>query len=62
MQSSERLGKGDLRENNLTGTPFMAGNMGMCARSPFDPRSDVFIMESEDHLDIATVAKPRFMW
>ena len=62
MHSARSLGRGDLGGNDLNSTPFMASNMGMSARSPFDPKSDAFIMESEDHLDIATVARPRFMW
>ena len=42
--------------------PFTASNVKVSVRSPFDPRSDALMMESEDHLDLATVAKPRFMW
>ena len=61
MHSAGRQGKG---ANDLNSFPFMASNVGMpaSARLPFESRSDAFIMESEDHLDIAAVTKPRFMW
>ena len=56
---SGRLDGEYLGENGLD----MASNVGngMSVKSPFDPRSGAF-MESEDHLDIAAVATPRFMW
>ena len=57
MSSTGRLAGGYLNENDLD----MASNVGRSVKSPFDPRSDAF-MESEDDLDIAAVATPRFMW
>ena len=57
MPSTERLGRGYLGENDLD----MASNVGMSVNPPFDPKSDAF-MDSEDQLDIAAVATPRFMW
>ena len=47
MQSARSLGMGagawgmgDLGENSVKTSPFMDFNMGMSARSSFDPRSD----------------------
>ena len=57
MPSTGRLGGGYLGENDLDA----ASNVGISVGSPIDQRSGAF-MESKDHLDIAALATPRFMW
>ena len=57
MPSTGRLGGGYLGENDVDA----ASNVGISVKSPFDQRSGAF-MEIKDHLDIAALATPRFMW